>query len=171
MTGSSPVLHPDACSLWPSGALQVGLAVLTALLVQPAWGTVNWDAEVPDSASLTVRVRASDDPDDLGSFVAVESMGDALCKYIDTGARYLQYQIQMSTQNTDASPVLREIVVTQGDGLPADFDSDGAVGAGDLAILLSAWGPCAECVEDLDASGDVGPSDLAILLAAWGPCA
>ncbi|MFM1889366.1 MAG: hypothetical protein RLZZ565_123, partial [Planctomycetota bacterium] len=26
---------------------------------------------------------------------------------------------------------------------PADLDGDGTVGAGDLAILLSAWGACA----------------------------
>ena len=76
----------------------------------------------------------------------------------------------MTTMNADASPVLREIVVSQADVRPADLDFDGVVGFDDLLILLAAWGPCAECVEDLDASGDVGFSDLLLLLAAWGPC-
>jgi hypothetical protein len=51
---------------------------------------------------------------------------------------------------------------------PADLDGDGSVGAGDLALLLSAWGACKGCAADLDGNGDVGASDLAIVLSAWG---
>lgn len=51
---------------------------------------------------------------------------------------------------------------------PADLDSDGQVGASDLAILLGAWGGSGSA--DLDASGTVGASDLSILLGAWGAC-
>ncbi len=53
---------------------------------------------------------------------------------------------------------------------PADLDGDGFVGAGDLAILLAAWGNPATGGADLDGNGFVGVEDLAILLAAWGPC-
>jgi hypothetical protein len=49
----------------------------------------------------------------------------------------------------------------------ADLDDDGDVGAGDLAILLGAWGS-ADARADLDANGVVEAGDLAILLAAWG---
>ncbi len=51
---------------------------------------------------------------------------------------------------------------------PADFDGDGVVGAGDLAILLGAWGGAAG---DLDGDMNTSASDLALLLGAWGPCA
>ena len=54
--------------------------------------------------------------------------------------------------------------------LPEDLNGDGAVNAQDLAILLSAWGPCANCdacVADLNGDCTVGPQDLAQLLAAW----
>ncbi|MFZ9882635.1 MAG: lamin tail domain-containing protein [Phycisphaerales bacterium] len=51
---------------------------------------------------------------------------------------------------------------------PADLDSDGQVGASDLAILLGAWGGSGSA--DLDGDGQVGASDLAILLGAWGAC-
>ncbi len=55
---------------------------------------------------------------------------------------------------------------------PEDLDNDGVVGAGDLAILLAAWGPCpafpAACPADLNGDGAVDAGDLAILLAAWG---
>jgi len=47
-----------------------------------------------------------------------------------------------------------------------DLDGDGAVGAGDLAVLLGNWGSAG--IGDLDGDGAVGPSDLALLLGAWG---
>ena len=51
---------------------------------------------------------------------------------------------------------------------PEDLDDDGAVGPGDLAILLAAWGPARDHPADFNASGSVGVDDLAQLLAAWG---
>ena len=48
-----------------------------------------------------------------------------------------------------------------------DLDDDGTVGAGDLAILLGAWGG-PHAAADLDANGLVEAADLAALLAAWG---
>lgn len=63
---------------------------------------------------------------------------------------------------------------------PADLSGDGMVEAFDLALLLGAWGPCAEpcvpgdpadtCVEDLDGDCEVEAFDLALLLGAWGQC-
>lgn len=50
----------------------------------------------------------------------------------------------------------------------ADLDGDGAVGAGDLASMLGAWGSTGPA--DLDGDGVVGASDLAALLGGWGPC-
>ncbi len=52
---------------------------------------------------------------------------------------------------------------------PADLDGDGAVGPGDLATLLGAWGGI-DASADLDGDGAVGPGDLATLLGLWGDC-
>ena len=50
-----------------------------------------------------------------------------------------------------------------------DLNNDGTVGAVDLAVLLSAWGPVAAgAPADFDRNGSVGASDLARLLAYWG---
>ncbi len=52
-----------------------------------------------------------------------------------------------------------------------DIDGDGIVGAGDLILLLGAWGACddcAACPADLDGDCTVGPADLIILLGNWG---
>lgn len=57
---------------------------------------------------------------------------------------------------------------------PADLDGDGAIGQGDLGILLSNFGaPGGGTPEqgDLDGDGDVDQGDLGVLLAAYGaPC-
>lgn len=52
-----------------------------------------------------------------------------------------------------------------------DLDFDGQVGATDLLILLSGWGPCDDCDDcpaDLDGDCTVGASDLLTLLVNWG---
>jgi probable HAF family extracellular repeat protein len=52
-----------------------------------------------------------------------------------------------------------------------DLDGDGTVGASDLLILLTNWGPCPDCDDcpaDLDGNCVVGASDLLILLVNWG---
>jgi enediyne biosynthesis protein E4 len=54
----------------------------------------------------------------------------------------------------------------------SDLDADGAVGKGDLAALMGAWGGTdladrAVRAADLDRDGVVGARDLAILLSEW----
>ncbi|RMD63838.1 MAG: hypothetical protein D6824_04740, partial [Planctomycetota bacterium] len=52
---------------------------------------------------------------------------------------------------------------------PADIDGDGAVGPGDLFLLLGSWGS-GPGPADVDQSGSVGPGDLFMLLGSWGGC-
>jgi parallel beta-helix repeat protein len=59
----------------------------------------------------------------------------------------------------------------QNGGCPADFDLDGSIGLGDLAILLSNFGCTpspSNCPGDMDGDGDVELVDLAALLAVFG---
>ena len=49
----------------------------------------------------------------------------------------------------------------------ADFSGDGYVNGLDLAVLLSNWGPCADCPMDLNGDGEVNGTDLATLLVNW----
>jgi V8-like Glu-specific endopeptidase len=54
---------------------------------------------------------------------------------------------------------------------PGDLDGDGVVDGTDLAILLGAWGACADCDDcdaDLNGNCTVDGADLAILLGNWG---
>ncbi len=51
-----------------------------------------------------------------------------------------------------------------------DLSGDGCIGAQDLSVLLSSWGPCASCAADFDGDGAVGATDMAQLLSRWGEC-
>ena len=53
-------------------------------------------------------------------------------------------------------------------GCAEDLDASGVVDAGDLAIILSAWGKCRGCASDLDKNGVVDAADLSRILSAWG---
>jgi hypothetical protein len=53
-------------------------------------------------------------------------------------------------------------------GCTGDLNGDTVVDAGDLAVMLGAWGTADSA--DLDGDGIVAGSDLSILLGAWGPC-
>ncbi len=70
----------------------------------------------------------------------------------------------------------RDILLTRFQLLPGDcpclpdLDGDGAVGAGDLAALLGAWGPNPDHPADFNGDGVVDAFDLAYLLGNWGPC-
>jgi len=50
-----------------------------------------------------------------------------------------------------------------------DVNADGTVGAPDIAMVLSSWGPAPTFVRaDLNADGAVDARDLTILLTYWG---
>ena len=48
----------------------------------------------------------------------------------------------------------------------------GAVGTsqGELYLYFTAWGECVGCPADFDGNGRVDAGDLGLLIAAWGPC-
>jgi hypothetical protein len=55
-------------------------------------------------------------------------------------------------------------------GCSRDFDHDGWVSGADLVALLTNWGQPGPRPEDLDGSGVVDAGDMGLLLAAWGAC-
>jgi hypothetical protein len=73
-------------------------------------------------------------------------------------------------RNTDLawSPFVLDLRQTAQPCVP-DLNGDNAVGAADIAILLSDWGSFGSS-SDLDGDNVVGPADLAALLSAWGDC-
>jgi subtilisin family serine protease len=66
--------------------------------------------------------------------------------------------------------IAASIALTPPPFVPEDLNQDGAVNAQDIAIMLGAWGACADCdacVADLDGDCTVGATDVARLLSAF----
>ena len=89
-----------------------------------------------------------------------------------------QFRIRFTASDTGGASVVEAAIdglrlgtLVCDEGILGDLNGDGIVGAADLLLLLSSWGPCADCDDcpaDLDGDCIVGASDLVILLANWG---
>ena len=82
------------------------------------------------------------------------------------GRRFNDFDLQGFDWSSIPLNSIERIEVTRGNS-GAVLYGDGAVGAADLATMLSAWGT-AGTAADLDLDGTVGAADLAVLLSAWG---
>ncbi len=128
-------------------------------------------------------------PDGIGALVRATTSGTQQMRMIDAGVSYLATSEFSAHYGVGAATVIDELRITWPNGdeqiltnvaadqtitvtyaPPAcggDLDGDGSVGAGDLALMLGAWGTSGG---DLDGDGTTGSSDLATLLGAWGGC-
>jgi hypothetical protein len=78
----------------------------------PYWDVIEWNADLPADTSLLVAVRASNDPGDMGTWVAVDSSGDDLSDYIGNYKRYFQYRVTLySDDENSLSPTFEDITV------------------------------------------------------------
>jgi len=93
-----------------SGTLES--SILDADEVVSNWGTIDWICTEPPNTSVTVDVRGSDNPSDMGSWATVAAPGDDLSSYVGDDARYVQYRVSLATSDSAVSPVFGEIRVT-----------------------------------------------------------
>jgi hypothetical protein len=128
-------------------------------------------------------------PDGIGARVTVVTNGQSRVRLIDSGVSFLGtsefsahfglgsatiadevrvlWQNGVQTVLTNV-PLNQTLTITPADPpCDGDLDRDGTIGAGDLGVLLGAWGTAAG---DLDGDGTTGAADLSILLGGWGGC-
>ena len=55
-----------------------------------------------------------------------------------------------------------------GEDCPADLTGDGAIGVGDVLMVLGEFGCATDCSADLDGNGTVGVNDVLAVLSAFG---
>ncbi|MCA9285938.1 MAG: hypothetical protein KDA22_12015 [Phycisphaerales bacterium] len=110
----------------------------------------------------------------VGHFVTNAKCSNAPGGGFDGEVVRLHWSAAMQAINGDGSPSIAVLMPAVIDfpmidcGAPADLDGDGNIGAADLGLLLSLWGPCDDdCPADLNGDGLVDGADLANLLAAW----
>ncbi|MCK4593112.1 T9SS type A sorting domain-containing protein [bacterium] len=76
------------------------------------WGVIEWTADVPDDSDLTVEVRASDDPGDMGDWTTVASSGDDLSDYIADDLPYFQYRLTLdASSDNNQTPTFEDITI------------------------------------------------------------
>jgi len=142
--------------------------------VSPAAGPVGATLPVTITGTNLLGVTSASQVSVSGSGVAVA--GTPVVNAMGSEITGLSFTVAKG-----AFPGPRNVTIDSGDGVGTgvgvfavaeagspDLDGDGAVGSGDLGMLLAAWGPCGGCAADLDGDGVVGSPDLGILLAAWG---
>ncbi len=78
-----------------------------------SWNKIHWNAALPGSTGLSVEIRASDFPSDLGPWITVGASGDPVSSYVDPNARYLQYRLNLNSGNPDLSALFKKIRVTR----------------------------------------------------------
>lgn len=165
-----------------------GEAVVAANLASVP--TENWLTYMHNDAEGYIRLNESQLPSRFVGFYDNNNRGDVSASggvyFADEDALFSGYAPLLETGSTNWSVSLgfindqREVFTTAEDVVadefaivvltpinanPADLDGDGAVGSGDLGVLLSQWGGPGSA--DLDGDGLVGSGDLGILLAAW----
>ncbi len=77
--------------------------------VGASWQTVAWNATVAAGTGLTVQTRTSSDGVTWGAWTAAATSGSAL----GTPARFVQFQLSMTTTSSQSSPVLTSMTFTQ----------------------------------------------------------
>ena len=138
---------------------------------------------------LTMTIDTSGDPrlapNGVGSRVEVRSADRVWVRAVEAGTNFQSQDDGRVHVGIGASELV-DVHVAWGDGtatllravardqfieirsgLRGDIDGNGAVDAGDLGALLSAWGSTDAPEADLDADGTVGQADLALLLSRW----
>jgi hypothetical protein len=74
------------------------------------WQTLSWDASLPASTGVTVETRASVDGVVWSGWSSVGSSGSGL----GVAGRYAQYRLQLSTSNTQTTPLINAVSLNYG---------------------------------------------------------
>jgi hypothetical protein len=106
--------------------------------VTSAWDAVTWTSSEPTGTTLDIFVRTGETPipdANWTGFAQILSSGDP----VGASSRYIQYRADMTTPDTDITPVLEDLTIACGPGVdtsppivvntdPADLAVDVAVG-------------------------------------------
>ncbi len=84
----------------------------------------------------------------------------------EAGSKITATATRLATKGTSEFSACIPVTIT----CVADLNGNGDVDAGDLGVLLGAWGSAGGAA-DLNGDSAVDAADLATLLGAWGPCA
>ena len=73
------------------------------------WQTISWDAAAGGSTNVCVRTRTADAADQLASATWSDCYSTSGSDITSVDSRWIQYQLELTTSDPSASPVLNEI--------------------------------------------------------------
>jgi hypothetical protein len=165
-TGNSPYTYSDASGF---AAANITVSTGTWNVIQDSgaagtpWGKVSWNANVPNGASVTARVRAADTVAGLQgqSFIDVTNGVD-----FNLLGQFIEAQVRLTANNQGDSPVVQDVTiasVTQG---VCDVDGDGDIDKSDLSLISKARNKTPLPNDPRDADGDsrITPNDVKVCI-------
>ena len=100
----SPGFHSPAGEL-TSAILDAGM--------QQIWNSISWTADVPVDSTLSVKVRTSDDWEDMGAWSEALYEPSDLSSIVPGPARYFQYRVIMESPDSVQTPVVHDVTVSR----------------------------------------------------------
>ena len=152
----------------PEGALSISIGELSSMEQIP-YVTMGFE-------DGTIRVYRIENGEDFGFRLFLEQ--EIVLDLEAGGIRHLEIAEDFSprligglqTESVSQVRSLRVDLSTVPGCSQADLDGDGQVGAGDLGLIIGAWGRCRGCAADLNGDNVVDGGDLAMIFSLWGPC-
>jgi hypothetical protein len=136
--------------------------------IQGGWpGPGNIDAD-PLFADADGRLSPGSPCIDAGNNAAVPP---GLDTDLDGNPRFVDDTCKPDTGSPPEDDPYVDMGAYEFQGCSCDLNGDGEVGINDFLVLLSDWGPCADCdacPADFDGDCEVGVTDFLKMLACWG---
>lgn len=110
--------YGDKISWWRvSGFTSPGVLRSSIVNIEPPdpnmveWDYIYWATTLPEGTSVRFQLKTSYDSGNMGPWSAwITSPGD-LSSVVSQGGSYLQYQVELSTSNPNATPSLKDVTV------------------------------------------------------------
>lgn len=132
------------------------------------WGTVSWNASVPDGADVTTEVRTAD---------SLAALGGETYAPVGNGTpfsmqgRYIEVRVRLTANDEGDSPIVYDVTIEdnaggQG-GQACDVDGDGDIDRLDLSLISRSRNQPATGADDpRDANGDgvITPLDVKLCI-------
>lgn len=133
--------------------------VYDATAAGTAWGKINWNAAVPNGASLQVQARAADTQAAL-PLATYQTVSNNVA-FAATG-RFIQVQTRLNAAPDGASPVLFDLALASNAVAGScQIDADNDVDTNDVSLVRAAIGqaPGANDPRDVDGDGQITVND------------
>lgn len=105
-------------------------SILLDTQCNPVWGNLDWDAITPAGTTISLQVRSMDSPDTPTAWSDILQEPCSLQCILKDGCRFVQYRVNLSTLNSEESPVLNEVSISWNNSGIQDSSHDGSYVSG-----------------------------------------